>query len=287
MATTYLHPEFRALRTAREEGLPLNGAWEAFRKKALANSDHPPPMVSEVMAQVMRQQGDRPPSSIKILDHGCGGGFILMYFLAVGYTEIYGIDVETNEVDPVWNDFCRDVAGLRGQRFHTYDGWKMPFDDGSFDIIFSTQVIEHVEDRFWDSYFSEESRVLKHGGSVFHEIPHRLGPYESHTNTWFLHYLPRKIHSKIYCMTGRGAANSHYLRMPTTIRRALRRHIGDTQEYTLHAFLENSNPEDFDGPSLIRRVIYTTCMIPIIGPIIQTIIRPMLMMRIRATKANI
>lgn len=286
VAKTYLHQEFGALRLARERGQPLHDAWDAFRNKALANADHPPALVSEVLAQVKRQQSNRAPDSVKILDHGCGGGFVLLYLLAIGYSGIHGIDVETNEPVPIWNDFCRDIAGLKEQRFYTYDGQKMPFDDALFDIVFSTQVIDHVEDRFWESYFSEEARVLKPGGTVFHEIPHRLGPYESHTNTWLVHYLPRPIHGRIYSLTGRGGPTSHYLRFPSTIRRALRKYVGPTREHALPAFLKNSEPEDFDGPSHLRRAVYNACNVPILGSIIQAAIRPMLMMRISATKAD-
>jgi SAM-dependent methyltransferase len=50
-----------------------------------------------------------------------------------------------------------------------YDGDKFPFDDGQFDALFATEVIEHV----WDyQYFLNECRrVLKPGGAAFFSIP--------------------------------------------------------------------------------------------------------------------
>lgn len=52
---------------------------------------------------------------------------------------------------------------------------KMPFDDGSFDVIFCNHVMEHVEDDY--VAMSEVNRVLKSGGwaimqiPIFHPIP--------------------------------------------------------------------------------------------------------------------
>ena len=71
---------------------------------------------------------------------------------------------------------------------------KINFNDNSFDYIFSQQVIEHVESNLLESYLSEEKRILKKNGLVFHQIPHRLGPFEGHTKKWFIHWLPKKLY---------------------------------------------------------------------------------------------
>jgi hypothetical protein len=71
-----------------------------------------------------------------------------------------------------------------------------------------------VEDHLWDSFFAEEARVLKSGGRVFHEVPHRLAPFEPHTRTWFLHSLPRPVYQSLYKVSGRGDVDTHILRLP-------------------------------------------------------------------------
>ena len=43
-----------------------------------------------------------------------------------------------------------------------WDGIKMPFEDGSFDVVISTEVLEHVPDPA--HYLAEVKRVLKPGG---------------------------------------------------------------------------------------------------------------------------
>lgn len=55
---------------------------------------------------------------------------------------------------------------LRTQPFTPYDIRQdpMPFADSSVDVIYSSHVIEHVEDRHVLTFLSEASRVLKPGG---------------------------------------------------------------------------------------------------------------------------
>lgn len=50
-----------------------------------------------------------------------------------------------------------------------YDGRTLPFADGAFDIVFSSSVLEHVEDL--DGLLGEMRRVLSPGGVAVHIVP--------------------------------------------------------------------------------------------------------------------
>jgi SAM-dependent methyltransferase len=50
-----------------------------------------------------------------------------------------------------------------------YDGKILPFEDQSFDIIFSSNVLEHISDL--DDALYECARVLKPGGKMVHVVP--------------------------------------------------------------------------------------------------------------------
>ena len=52
---------------------------------------------------------------------------------------------------------------------HLYDGTTIPFDDSSFGIIFSSSVLEHVQEL--DDLLAECARVLKPGGIMYHIVP--------------------------------------------------------------------------------------------------------------------
>jgi len=86
--------------------------------------------------------------------------------------------------------------GFGSDIFFTYDGVSLPFDDSSFDIILSQQVLEHVHNV--EQYFSESKRVLSSGGKMLLEFPHRLVPFDTHTQMWFVHYFPSIVRDIIY-----------------------------------------------------------------------------------------
>jgi SAM-dependent methyltransferase len=63
-----------------------------------------------------------------------------------------------------------------GIDYQLYDGKKLPFRDGQFDVIISFNVYEHI--RFPEITVSETYRLLKKGGRVVHRID--LGDHYSY-----------------------------------------------------------------------------------------------------------
>ncbi len=45
---------------------------------------------------------DKNRNEIKILDHGCGMALTLLYLVAIGYTNIFGVDVEKENIWALW-----------------------------------------------------------------------------------------------------------------------------------------------------------------------------------------
>jgi len=72
----------------------------------------------------------------------------------------------------------------------TYDGRNFPFEDGSFDIVWSNAVVEHVGDREAQVHFLRETRRV--GKRVFLTTPNRWFPVEVHTRIPLLHWLPKR-----------------------------------------------------------------------------------------------
>src|SRR5258708_1082489 len=61
--------------------------------------------------------------------------------------------------------YGRDALTEIGQ----YDGRRMPFPDASFDVIFSSNVLEHIAHE--ETIHAEMHRVLRPGGLGFHIVP--------------------------------------------------------------------------------------------------------------------
>jgi SAM-dependent methyltransferase len=94
-------------------------------------------------------------SDTALLDLGCDEGTLTARFgEAVGTDNLHGIEI------------VKDRAGLasaRGVRVVTHDLREpLPYDDASFDIVCSNQVIEHLSDT--DGFVAETFRVLRPGG---------------------------------------------------------------------------------------------------------------------------
>lgn len=71
----------------------------------------------------------------------------------------------------------------------------LPFQDGQFDILFCSAVLEHVGTREDQKFFLQECmRISK---KIFITTPNRYFPIEMHTFLPFLHWLPWNIFQKI------------------------------------------------------------------------------------------
>ncbi len=79
------------------------------------------------------------------------------------------------DVDEVAVEHGKEKYGDENIEFVSYDGVKLPFDDGSFDGASSVHVIEHIPAD--DNYVSEVCRALKDGAKFIVSTPnkkHRL-----------------------------------------------------------------------------------------------------------------
>ncbi|MDF1548083.1 MAG: class I SAM-dependent methyltransferase [Bacteroidales bacterium] len=109
----------------------------------------------------------------ELLDFGCGDKPYKSLFNKV--EKYIGLDIE-NEAHSHEKEEI-DVY---------YDGRTIPFNNGHFDVVFSSEVFEHVFDI--ENVINEIHRVIKPGGKLFitvpftwneHEIPNDFGRYTS------------------------------------------------------------------------------------------------------------
>ena len=78
--------------------------------------------------------------ALRILDIGCGGGFLSNYLAAQGHTVI-GIDLAADALKVAHlHDASGRVEYVEG------DAYRLPFPNGSFDAVCSMDFLEHVEE---------------------------------------------------------------------------------------------------------------------------------------------
>ncbi len=118
-----------------------------------AESRHRNPWIA---GEVQRVLGNQP---LRILDLGCGAGF-LANFLAERGHRVIGLDTtEDNLVVARERDRTTSVDYQLG------DACALPYADASFDVVCAMDLLEHVEDPA--RVISEASRVLAPGGMFF------------------------------------------------------------------------------------------------------------------------
>lgn len=84
--------------------------------------------------------------------------------------------------------YCLELLScekVKKRKFHRstlclYDGRSVPFKSGSFDLIYSSQVFEHVE--FLEDVFNELCRILKPGGKIVGSLSQLEPEHESYFN---------------------------------------------------------------------------------------------------------
>ena len=130
-----------------------------------------------------------------ILENGCGVGMYVEHLAPFGGTVI-GLEY----------DFDRArAARINSPHILNAAGENIPLPSGTFDLILSHEVIEHVQDD--RAAIREMIRVLKPGGRVVIFCPNRGYPFETHGIYWkgkyhfgnklFVNYLPRAMRDKL------------------------------------------------------------------------------------------
>ena len=244
--------------------------WRAFEGCVSDTAERPPYHISLLFDRLEAFRGDRPRASIVILDHGCGSALTLFYLAVLGYTNFWGVDVGGDFATR--NEIARRLFGHPENRLSVYDGTNLPLPNACVDVVFSQQVIEHLSDTELEPYYREEARVLKSGGLTVHYVPHRLVPYDSHTKTWLIHYLPGPLYRGAAKLFGSPVPDYLFLRWPWTHKALLRRHIGRVEDVTTARFATLHDADNYDGSLRLRNLIARAMQAPLFGPIFEAIL---------------
>jgi 2-polyprenyl-3-methyl-5-hydroxy-6-metoxy-1,4-benzoquinol methylase len=129
---------------------------EYNREKFLSlQTDHRESRLRKAAAMILSEPAGR------LLDIGCGNGSFSAGFLGAGF-KVTGIDMTGEQI------VAARARGLDA-RVHDLSSGPLPFPDGSFEVAFAGEVIEHIVDT--TAFLSEVRRVLTPGGCVVLTTP--------------------------------------------------------------------------------------------------------------------
>jgi ubiquinone/menaquinone biosynthesis C-methylase UbiE len=104
----------------------------------------------------------------RVLDCGCGMGFHLMAMQKLRKLELVGLDIDCDRLDWARREGV-EAELVAGEAEH------LPFEDGSFDKVLMTEVLEHLRDDL--AALREVARVLRPGGVVAISVPNARYPF--------------------------------------------------------------------------------------------------------------
>jgi len=102
-------------------------------------------------------------NTISVLDAGCGHGYFSNLLGEKGYRPV-GIDISDKAIEKatsLYSGIDFKVCSLEN---------RLPFEDKTFDVVWSTEVIEHIYDVY--TYLHEMNRVLKPNGLFIITTPY-------------------------------------------------------------------------------------------------------------------
>ena len=130
-----------------------------------------------------------------VLVDGCGIGTYLSKLVPVSGLAV-GLDIEFPRVQES-REYTPNVFCAAGEY--------TPLATDSFDLVFSHEVLEHVQDD--QKAINEMVRVLKPGGRIVLFCPNRGYPFETHGHYWkgkyhfgntpLINWLPRRLRDRL------------------------------------------------------------------------------------------
>ncbi len=119
--------------------------------------------------------------SKRVLDIGCGLGGFERYYLERGAREVVAIDLSRPRMIGA-QDFVRNSMERPSMLFAEVDARQMAFADNSFDVIVSSNTIEHIFGV--EAALREMARVVKPDGLICLSFPPYNSPWGAHLGNW-------------------------------------------------------------------------------------------------------
>ncbi len=139
--------------------------WDYFQTEGLEKFSLSVPRLKFLLKQARKVSGQR---MLRVMNIGVGDGWLEKKCVAQGW-ETYALDPIKNAINNV------TAAGVEGKVGHIE---AIPFADNFFDMIFCSEIIEHLTQEQIRQGLSEVTRVLKNSGMLLGTVPFNENLFE-------------------------------------------------------------------------------------------------------------
>jgi ubiquinone/menaquinone biosynthesis C-methylase UbiE len=101
-------------------------------------------------------------NNLRILDYGCGDGWLSIDLVKAGAAEVYGIDISTKLIEKA-HDLAKKKGFIKNIHFMKMPGENLTFSDNYFDLCLGSAILHHTD---LDLAIKNIFRVLKPGGKA-------------------------------------------------------------------------------------------------------------------------
>lgn len=148
----------------RKNQIPINNAfYDDLHEMWIDSADHPVallraenalrnPWIQGILAKQF-------PYPCKVLDIGCGGGYLTNFLAKKGHF-VSGVDLSEQSLG-----VAKKHDETKSVEYRRASAYELPFSDGIFDVVCAMDLLEHVEKPA--IVITEAARVLKKGGLFF------------------------------------------------------------------------------------------------------------------------
>lgn len=137
----------------------------------------------------------------KVLELGCGNGYQSAFLSKIAdkviATDLPEEDMETHTPGMKVAEDLHKQLKINNVDLVPCSAENLPFEDGSFDLVYSSHVLEHIPDK--EKALKEIYRVLKKGGLHFCVVPTRAEKCYAFVN--FYTYLISRVFARIFSYT--------------------------------------------------------------------------------------
>lgn len=105
---------------------------------------------------------------LRVLDVGCGGGYLAEAFARAG-ARVSGVDLSATSIAAARRHAAHAQLSIE---YQVAAAQALPFADATFDAVLCTDMLEHVADQL-ETIIAEEARVLRPGGVLGFETVNR------------------------------------------------------------------------------------------------------------------